>query len=148
MMKAEFLTLQDQYLPDYHFNEVHRIVVEASRERIFEQIIAFDFSGSIVIRVLFKLRGLPVHTTKGLDGVLKMGFSLLEVNQPQELILGLIGQFWKPSGSIQDVPPNDFRGFNQPDFAKVTWNFKILPLKNNQFVVETETRIACIDPVV
>src|SRR5690606_27964966 len=95
MMKPESVTLQNQYLPDYHFNEVHRITIEASRENIFEKISAFDFSGSMLIGLLFKLRGLPVNTSKGLDGVLKMGFSLLEMNQPQELILGLIGQFWK-----------------------------------------------------
>lgn len=147
-MKPESVTLQNQYLPDYHFNEVHRITIEASIENIFEKINAFDFSGSMLIGLLFKLRGLPVNTTKGLDGVLKMGFSLLEVHRPQELILGLIGQFWKPSGAIQHVPPNDFREFNQPNFAKVTWNFKILSGTNNQFIVETETRIACMDAVV
>jgi len=147
-MKPESLTLQNQYLPDFHFNEVHRITIEAPREKVFGKINAFDFSGSTVIRLLLRLRGLPTNTTKGLDGVLKMGFSLLAVHQDEELILGLIGRFWEPSGKIQRVAPVDFKAFNDPDFAKVTWNFKILPGRGNLLTVETETRIACIDPVV
>lgn len=75
-----------------------------------------------------------------------MGFVILEHQPDQEIILGLIGQFWKTNGKIQPFEAEEFTSFNNPDYVKAVWNFKITPLDGNQVRLETETRIFCQDP--
>jgi hypothetical protein len=139
------MTSQDEFLPVYHFSEVHSIRIDAERDAIAGVINVFDFRESPVIRFLFSLRGLPRNTAAGLDGVKKMGFVVLRHQEQREIVLGLIGQFWKRKGKIQSCSPQEFRVFDNPDFAKATWSFKIIG-DQPPYVVETETRIACHAP--
>jgi len=100
-------------------------------------------SDSWIVRALLKLRGIPSHTSTGIEGWKKMGFAVLEQQENKEIILGLIGQFWKASGKVQPCTPNEFHSFKNPAFAKAVWNFEITPSNQNQVLLETETRILC-----
>jgi hypothetical protein len=102
----------------------------------------FNFTNSWIIRILFLVRGLPKKTVFGLDQIEKMGFRVLRMNEDEEIILGLIGQFWKPSGEIKNFEPSEFYSFNDPELVKATWNFRIVGSKP-PFILETETRIFC-----
>jgi hypothetical protein len=136
--------LQEKYLPGFHFNEKHSIVISASPEIIASQIETLDASSSWIVRALLAMRGIPKGTSKGIEGWKKMGFILLE-QQDKEIILGLMGQFWKASGNVQKVEAEKFVSFSDSEFAKATWNFEIKPYKTNQVVLETETRILCMN---
>jgi len=136
--------LQQKYLPDYHFTEKHGIVISASPAKVYSTSCELDASSSWIVRVLLALRGIPSKTSKCIEGWKKMGFVVLE-QQDKEIILGLIGQFWKISGKIQPCVAAEFTSFSNPEFAKATWNFEIIPQGGNQVVVETETRIFCCD---
>jgi hypothetical protein len=138
------MTPSDEFLPVYHFSEVHSISINADRSKISHAISSYDFRESPVIRFLFFLRGLPRKTATGLDGVKKMGFNVLKFQEKDEIVLGLIGQFWKAKGEIKKIEPHEFAKFNDPAFAKATWSFKIIG-ESAPYVVETETRIACPD---
>jgi hypothetical protein len=140
------MTLHDEFLPEYHFSEIHSITINASREKISEVMQTFDFRSSPIIRILFFLRGLPSKMVTGIDGVKEMGFTVLRHIDQEEILLGLIGQFWKSKGEIQKFKPQEFKSFNDPAFAKATWNFKIIG-ESAPYKVETETRIACPDLV-
>jgi hypothetical protein len=136
--------LHDKYLPVYHFNEKHFILISATPERVYSVLSEFNFSDSRIIKVLFKLRGLPTRAYQGLRGMEEMGFTLLEQQPENEIMLGLVGQFWKLRGNIQRCEPSEFTE-GQPGFARATWNFEIKWVNNQEVMLETEKRIACGD---
>jgi hypothetical protein len=138
--------LPEKFLPSYHFNEKHSILISAQASSVSAQIADLNVSDSWIIRALLTLRGIPRKTSTGIEGWKKMGFVILEHQPDQEIILGLIGQFWKTSGKIQSFEAEEFISFNNPEFVKAVWNFKIIPLDGNQVRLETETRIFCPDP--
>jgi hypothetical protein len=140
--------LQDKFLPQYQFSEKHSIQIKASAEQVFNSVLNMNFADSWIISVLFKLRGLPSGTIRGIEGLREMGFTLLETETNKEIMLGLIGQFWKPKGNIQACNPDEFIEFNKADFAKTTWNFEIFKLDDAHVKLETETRILCMSETV
>lgn len=136
------MSLHDKYLPHYDFNEVHRKLIDAPAEVIYALIRNQDFSGSWIIRVLFFLRGLPAKKVT-IKGLTDQKFVVLEEHPNEEIIIGLIGQFWKPTGELQSFEPNAFISFHGP-FAKATWAFELRSHENKKLLT-TETRIACPD---
>ena len=78
-----------------------------------------------------------------LGGLARARFTLLEANQ-NEMIIGLIGQFWKPNGNLQSFNPEEFLDYESPGFSKATWSFKLKSLDQTS-ILETETRIYCTD---
>ena len=122
---------------------MHRIGAKASPEKISRLIPEFDASESWIVRLLLFLRGIPKRTSTGIEGWKKMGFVVLEHQPDKEIILGLVGQFWKSRGNIQSVTAEEFVSFTRDGFVKATWNFKIIPADESHVVLETETRIYC-----
>ena len=136
------MSLHDKYLPRYDFNEVHQKLIDAPAEVIYRLIRNQDFSGSWIIRALFFLRGLPAKKVT-IKGLTDRKFVVLEERPNEEIIIGLIGQFWKPTGELQSFEPNAFISFKGP-FAKATWTFELKSQANQKMLI-TETRIACPD---
>ena len=135
--------LQDKYLPDFHFSEKHSIAIKKAPSAIWATADHMDFSGSWIIRMLFALRGMPARMTN-LEGLQKGRFIRLEQRENEEIIIGLIGQFWKANGNLQQFDPKEFINWNQSDFLKATWNFKLIP-EGSHTRLETETRVQCLD---
>lgn len=135
--------LQDKFLPQFHYDETHQTTIEASVEKIFPTIEHLDFSQSKIIRFLFALRGMP-SSMMNTDGLEKHRFFVLEKKVNQEIIIGLIGQFWKPNGNLQAFSPDEFIEFNKPGFAKATWSFSLIA-NDGHTQLETVTRIQCTD---
>ena len=148
------MKLIDDFLPKYDFAEVHEIQVQAPIEVTYQKVLDLDLSRSKIIRGLFKLREMPAFFSSGnrdreklgltFEGLEKFGFILLGRNPGQEILLGLVGRFWTPSGGIRRLDADGFQKFTEPDFAKTVWNF-YLSENENQTVLSTETRIACMD---
>ncbi|MBD1433570.1 hypothetical protein H8B06_12085 [Sphingobacterium sp. DN00404] len=46
-----------------------------------------------------------------------MGFIKLEVQENNEIVLGLVGKFWTISGNLKKMDTEDFKGFNDNEFA-------------------------------
>ena len=75
------------------------------------------------MRMLLTARGLRrLHT---IDDAIGMGFVPLVENPPRELVLGLIGQPWRPQGNLQRLQPEEMEAFAEPDFVKVSWGFRL-----------------------
>ena len=148
------MKLIDDFLPKYDFAEVHEIQVQAPIEVTYQKALDLDLSRSRIIRGLFMLREMPAFFSSrnrdreklGLTfvGLEKFGFILLGKNPSEEIILGLVGRFWTPSGDIRRLDIDGFRKFTEPGFAKTVWNFYFSE-RENQTVLTTETRIACLD---
>ena len=147
--------LLDMFLPDYDVHEYHAVEVGMPIERVYPALRTADFGTSPIVRSLLVLRGLPLllqprakrlrRRSMTLDDVLHNGFILLGERPEQEIVLGLVGRFWTPSGDIVRVPADQFRDFVEPGYAKAAWNFAVKTDMHGRVQVSTETRVSCLD---
>src|SRR5690606_32665228 len=75
------------------------------------------------------------------------GFTPLVVDPGREVVLGVIGQWWR-LGKSQDVPVDSlatFETFDRPGFAKGTFAFS-LEEERGRIRLTTETRVATTSP--
>ncbi|MCX9009821.1 MAG: hypothetical protein OIN66_01745 [Candidatus Methanoperedens sp.] len=148
----------DYYLLEYDFVETHKIVINSTPEKIFKAVSDLDLSGSRVMRILFGIRGLYArlnpwrepgdlsHLVLTLKELInETGFIFLEAIDNQEIILGVVGKFWQPSGGIlKSIEADKFKDFNKTGYCKASWNFYMEPQRNGTVVVSTETRVLCL----
>lgn len=133
----------NKYLPEYHFSEKHSILIAAPAEKIFGSVNHFDLRNSRIIRFLFWLRGLPSEMSEK-ENLGRNKFIELDKRYPEEIVIGLIGQFWKPAGNLQTFNPEDFTGFAQQGFLKAVWNFQLTRQTDSLTLLTTETRILAL----
>lgn len=136
--------LIDKYLPDFHYGETHSIEILSDRFTIAERLENCDFSKSRLIKILFWLRGMPCERIS-LSQLTNTGFTELERAANDEFVIGLIGQFWKPDGNLKRFDPAEFQNFNEPNFLKAVWNFRIAERNIHSCSLSTETRVYCTD---
>jgi hypothetical protein len=136
--------LQNVYLRNYHFAEKHSIDIMATPQEIWPMIDKMDFSGSPIIKFLFTLRGMPAKMMRS-DGLEEGRFIRLDKKENEEIIIGLIGQFWRPNGNLQKFDPSQFVLFDIPGYTKGTWSFTLTATGNHETKLETETRVFCTD---
>lgn len=138
------MSLQNKYLPDATFKSKASICVNAKPHIIFPIIRNLDFSDAKITYWLFRLRGIPVSEGMNWKRLEKLHFFKLEEIENEAIIVGLIGQFWTLHGNLLSFAPEEFRSFSDPEFAKATWEFRIIPTAENQCTIETTTRIQCL----
>ncbi|HKP76035.1 MAG TPA: hypothetical protein VJT67_10865 [Longimicrobiaceae bacterium] len=146
-------SLMDGWMPRWDARERHETRIRASRERVWRAGRTLDLGASPVIRALFALRSLPgiFSRSRGgkalgntMDGLLRNGFVLLGEREGEELLLGLVGRFWRPSGGILRLTADEMRGFDRPGFAVAAWNFTLAG-DGDAVRLATETRVRCTD---
>ena len=144
--------LLDEVLPEWHFAERHALRVHAPPEATYAAARRLDLSGSLPVRALYALRGLPARLAGArggglgltLEALLRGGFVLLGERPPHEFVLGLAGRFWRPSGGLVRFSAEEFGGLDTPGIAVAAWNFTVLPAEGGSLLA-TETRIRCTD---
>jgi hypothetical protein len=134
----------ERLMPEFDVESRHAVRISARGESVYRCARELDLSRSLLIRTLFRLRGLPSAALR-LDGLEQMGFRALEESPPREFALGLIGQFWRPAGGLVDFEPAAFTGFDRPGYAKVAWSFDVREDPYGATFVETVTRVHCTD---
>lgn len=132
--------LQEKYLPNPDHAIVDRIDVQVPVKVAAARLVSADFRNSWIIRLLFRLRGLPVHKVLSLEQLENSMFVRLEQVENHEIILGIIGKPWTAGGGLIKFLSHEFLGFEKPGFAKATWSFSVEPSANGSRLV-TETRI-------
>jgi len=145
--------LIDRFLPDYDVVEHHQIDVDAPVDRAYRAVKELDLARSPVVLALLFARGLPTMFTGavkpkrrlGLDEIVESGFVVLGEEPDRELVLGVVGKFWRPTSGVHRIEAGEFAGFDTPGFAKGAWNFVVSERPAGSTRVETETRIACTD---
>jgi hypothetical protein len=132
--------LLDLYLPLWDITKENTSSFYCSKSPSISNFHRIDFKRSKIIRGLFLIRGLPSNTIT-IKKFIDVGFNLLEEGR-NELVIGLIAQPWKPTGNLKRVSPLEFIKFNEADFVKIGWNFRIeIDTKNQLCNVSTTTRI-------
>ncbi|HXH70357.1 MAG TPA: hypothetical protein VNI60_08515 [Pyrinomonadaceae bacterium] len=144
--------LIDEFMPAPDFNEKHETTVRASAETVYAALGSFDFNESAVIRWLFRLRGLTSKNSCDataqvltLRDMTKFDFVVLGEKPNEEILLGLVGKFWKPTGNLQKINAQDFLAFNKHGYAKAAWNFALAESAAEETRLTTETRVQCLD---
>ena len=146
--------LIDDFMPTFDVSERHHTLVQASAARAYDAARNVDLAQSRAIRALFAVRGIPFLVrsrhrpppgTLTLDDLLHGGFVWLGEDHGREFVLGVVGTFWRPSGGVRRVGPDEFAAFDQAGQAKAVWNFRVIPDGDERTFVATETRVRVPD---
>jgi hypothetical protein len=145
--------LIDRFLPTYDVIEHHETTVDAPVDVTYRAVREFDLARSPVVLALLAVRGLPHMFTGavkpsrrlGLDEVTRTGFVVLAEGPNHEIVLGVVGRFWRLTSGIHRIDASEFTGFDTPGFAKAAWNFVVSELAGGGSKIVTETRVACTD---
>jgi hypothetical protein len=144
--------LIDEFMQTYDFDEKHETIVRASAETVYAALNSFDFNESMVIRWLFRFRGLAsknscdtTEKTLTLRDMTKFGFVILGEKPNEEILFGLVGKFWKPTGDLQKINAEDFLDFDKSGYAKAIWNFALTESTAKETRLTTETRVRRAD---
>jgi hypothetical protein len=137
--------------------ERHSIIINASTEEVIRALWTADLGGSLIIKLLMGLRSLPefiLHRgcvpprkrSITLQTVIDSGFGVL-AKHPDEIVLGVTGRFWRPTGNLSTFKREDFDRHVPPGFARGVWNFSVKEEKPGRTILSTETRVICGDDI-
>src|SRR5438128_1614667 len=109
--------LINKYLPSYHYKEFHSITINGAAEGIYPEMLKTDFSNSRIIKLLCKLRGMPVDRYT-VNDLTKMGFIKLEEQPGKEIIYGMITKSPTFNCCQRDISPGEFLQKSEPSIIK------------------------------
>lgn len=144
----------DSFAPNPDAVEIHSIVIDASPETVYRALWTADLGDALIIKFLLGLRSLPEFILRGgrsprerkitLQTIIDSGFGIL-ANEPEEIVLGVTGRFWRPTGNLSPFRREVFEGPVPEGFAHAVWNFSIKEVSAGRTVLSTETRVICGD---
>lgn len=148
--------LIDEYLPRYDVNEYHELRIAAPPPRTYAAIWEADLARSRIVKALFGLRSIPswlsdpaaarrFSTRVTLRDALRQGFCLLDEKPGCEVVIGVTGSFWRPTGNIALTDPTRFRDPVPAGMARAAWNFVVAEQTDGNSLLTTETRVLCAD---
>jgi hypothetical protein len=137
--------LLDRFMPVYEVRSRHDIEVDADADRVYRQMRDTDIARPLTVRMLFLLRGLPRSRPLTLDRLVDSGFVLLGEEPGSEVVLGVTGLFWKASGRLRRIGPDEFPSFSEPGHVKAAWSLRVEPGPEGGSVLSTETRVITTD---
>src|SRR5262245_55641945 len=147
--------LIESFAPDPDATESHKIEIAASCEAVYRTLWTTDLGNSPVVKGLLALRSLPkfvlalgrlcasqkitLQTLKyvlalgrrrasqkiTLQTLIDAGFGRLAEDPGREIVLGVVGRFWRPVGAILPFNRENFLGPAPPGLARGVWNFKV-----------------------
>jgi hypothetical protein len=149
--------LIESFAPNPDAIETHWIKIPASRETVYEALWTTDLANSVAIKLLMDLRSLPEFILHGrrsrrpnqgmtLQTMIDAGFGELAEDVNREIVLGLTGKFWRPTGTLSPFDRESFGRPVAPGLARAVWNFAVREDSDGQTVLSTETRVVCGDP--
>ena len=134
----------DDWLPEYQVSARYSILAGSSPERTAAALKKASFADLPIVRGLMRLRGYRLGSAQGaVPGTEGRRFgSFIElVADPQEVVLGIAGRFWRPDGGIvRGLTADGFRDFHRMGYAKAVWNFHVSPV-DGVSRLSTETRV-------
>jgi hypothetical protein len=147
--------LIDSFAPNPDAVETHRINISASPEVVYRALWTADLGGSPAIKILLALRSLPefaAHPCRPLPQNRKItlrtlidaGFGVLAEQPGKEIVLGVSGKFWRPTGNLSPFNREDFDVPVARGRARAVWNFHV-DGASGQTTLSTETRVSCGD---
>ena len=155
------VVLIDKYAPTADASETHQIEIEAGAEFVYQKLWTTNLAGSAIIKTLMGLRTLPgvlLHPTSPdrkqpggwrrtitMQNLIDAGFGKLTEEPGKEIVLGIAGKFWRPTGNVVPFNRTNFAGPVPAGLARAVWNFHLQPLGPRRTILLTETRVICVD---
>ena len=144
----------DRFMPSYEVAERHETLVRAAAPITWAAARSLDLRRSPVIRAIFAGRELamraeptrPTGSRTFLEEVLDLGWGILAEEPGRELVLGAVTKPWEADVRFRRLDPKDFAAFREPGYAKIAWTLAVEPLRADQSVFRTETRVLTTDP--
>jgi len=147
--------LIDSFAPNPDAIETHRININASPEVVYRALWTADL-GNPVIKLLLGLRMLPGFISRGcrslprnqaitLQTLIDSQCGLLAEEPNHEVLFGVTGRFWRPTGNVSPFDRASFNSPVPPGIARAVWSFTVEPGENGQTILSTETRVTCGD---
>jgi hypothetical protein len=141
----------DELMPRYDVKAAYSMRIAAPPQRVWDEIMNANFSNLPVARRLMALRtfgrrkpatGQP--RTLGSMGARGAGGFLEIARVPeQEIVLAIIGRFWRPDAPmLRDWKAEEFSTIAPQGMAKAGWNFYLVPTEGAT-ELSTETRVQC-----
>jgi hypothetical protein len=148
--------LIDAFAPNPDAVETHRIEIVASCETVYQTLWTTNLGSSPVVKGLLALRSLPElivapqHRRRAnraitLRTLIEAGFGLLAEEPGREVVLGIAGRFWRPTGNLVPFHPENFQGPVPLGLARAVWNFTVREAEGRRTLLSTQTRIVCGD---
>jgi len=144
-------TLIDGLLPHPDIRMLHQRLIAAPPPLVFAALRTADLAGSRLVKLLLAIRTLK--TPKGpltLDRLTQTGFKLVGERPGEEIVLGVVGKFWKPSGERRPADRVQFERGAPVGEVLAAWNFEVRQQaagnRQQASCLTTETRIKCGDP--
>lgn len=145
--------LIDTYMSTFDAVERHRVAISAPPTEVYSALERLDLRSLLVVRLLLGMRALPslllepssrerLGEAIRIGGLTRYGFVSLAEHPPDEVVLGVTGRFWRPTGNIESSSPEQYRNPVPSGYARAVWNFAVEPTRDGS-VLSTETRIAC-----
>jgi len=144
--KHHGVVLIERFAADYDVGESHIVTVGAGVDHAYRSVLGVDLFRSRVIRILYRVRGLPAKGPLNLRDMTRWGFVVLDEDPGTEIVLGLVGRFWLFKGDLRRVEADDFVGFSEPGYVKAAMNFLVESAGPGRSTVTTETRVIATDP--
>jgi hypothetical protein len=146
-------SLLDQFIPDYDVAERHHIHVAAPAHITFAAACDHDLMGLTIVRAIFKAREVVLGGTRdtvarprGLLALTKsIGWGVLAEIPDREIVMGAVTQPWHADVVFCPLPPDEFDGFNEPDYVKIVWTLRADATGPHDSVFRTETRVVTTD---
>jgi hypothetical protein len=140
----------DEVLPDYDFRSRHGRTVAAAPEALCWAVERYrlDRDGSLLMRSLFRLRGLAVPRGNLRDALDGSRFTLVAERPGEEIVAATTGRFWAIRERANMEAPDDlnaFLAFDRPGWAKAAVAIRAEPRDDAATDLVTETRVQCID---
>ena len=161
MSEIETPPLIDDFLRTYDVRERHHIRVKAPAAAVYNAILSADLGDSSLVQGLLFLRALPSALGRGLEGVRELahrnrapvtlatmeskGFHILAERAPYEMVIGIEGKFWLPSGAECTATRESFAAPVAAGMARGVWNFRVISMPADEVELTTETRVLCAD---
>ena len=160
--------LADQLLPEYDVSDEVATVVAADPRAVWRALLDADLLAAgrrvPLAGVLGALRMLPELASHILHGerppsapdsmrlrdmaelpVADGGWVLLAERQDQEIVLGLVGKFWRPVIEFAEVSAEGFTQFAEPGFAKTIYDLRVRPLGDGRTLLSGLMRTTTTD---
>ena len=151
------MTALDRLIARPGLVEQDHVDVAVPASRAWDAIRQLDLAASSFPRALIAVRTLPnrlagehVEMHVRLDDLVsspaKPGFQIFVDDPPRELAAGAIGKVWRLRiPFIHLANAEAFAAFAEPDFIKVAWAIRVVPLGARHARVEVEVRVQATD---
>ncbi len=153
------MTALDLLMPAPRLVELDGVDLALPAAKVWELARHTDLAAySPLIRALFAIRTAPGRLVGEHPEPLRLrlddltssearpGFQILVDHPPHEVALGAIGKVWEVDIPFVHVESADaYAAFARPDFAKVAWALRVIPLGEAESRLEVEVRVETTD---